>query len=556
MSIEAQGVYREHDPGDDSLYPAQEVRLELADLVDQMCRENNIKYTLIYSTLMGGIEAQGFLPNVFHFQIGMFYEDMLRFKEIFQQEYGSSAYYLLDHSNFKQFDKIDLLVMKRGAVHLPPEKQDEERYYDPGLVIVPIFNAGDTKKEYKEFVKTAAHLMSLVNARDFSYELLSTRKKIRHAKYWRKRKQLVSLKGSHDFEDLCLHLTKYENQSTRYVYIPVLKDQEGCIREKETYQDVEEILFENRKFLSIKKGKEWINAFYDKKEYESLIDQDKAFNVFAAYGWPLLRTVQDIISDLLRELDRICRKHGIKYYIMFGTLIGALRHKGFIPWDDDADVVMMFDDFCKFREIAIKELDPEKYFLRIPETDVHCTVTFATLMRVGAKRTNVYRENDQIKMWVSLDIFCMFPGNETRIAEIARDRMCRFFKTAMWAHFGADDYKFSIRKIYYKLLQRIPHIKAYELFYKIGGGHKGKITNKLMFPYIIGMFYPHGEGLTDKNNYGEPIDLEFEGMKLMAPQNYHEILTKTYGDYINPPTYGKRMPGHIKLSILDFTEMK
>lgn len=556
MSIEAQGVYRMHDAGDDSLYPAQEVRLELADLVDQMCRENNIKYTLIYSTLMGGIEAQGFLPNIFHFQIGMFYEDMLRFKEIFQQEYGDSAYYLLDHSNFKQFDKMDLLVMKRGAVHLPPEKQDEERYYDPGLVIVPIFNAGDTKKEYKEFVKTAAHLMSLVNARDFSYELLSTRKKIRHAKYWRKRKKLVSLKGSHDFEDLCLHLTKYENRSTRYVYISIIKDQEGCIREKETYQDVEEILFEDHRFLAIRKRQEWINSFYSKKEHKYFISQDKAFRVFEAYGRQLLRSVQDITTDLLGELDRICRKHEIKYYMMFGTLIGALRHKGFVPWDDDADVVMMYDDFCKFCEIAIRELDPEKYFLRIPETDPHCTVTFANLMRVGARRTSTARESDATKMWVNIDIFCLFPGNELRLIEIARDRMCRFFKTMMWAHFGADDYNFSIRKLYYKFLQKFSHLKAYEMFFKIGSHNKGGNTNKLLFPYIVGLFYRHGKGLTDKNNYGDPIDLEFEGMKLMAPQNYHEILTKTYGDYINRPLYDNRVPGHVKLSILDFTEMK
>lgn len=559
MNTSEQLIYKMHEPGDDTLYPTQEVRLELADLIDQLCKETNIKYTLIYTTLMGGVKKQGFLPNIFYFQIGMFYEDMLRFKKVFSRKYADSEYYILDYSNFKKFNKMSTLIMKKGTVRLSPERKDDEKYYDLGVEIIPIFSAGNTKEEYEEFVETANYLMQLVNTRGVVYNLLSTRTKIKNAKYWKNRRRLASLKSENDFVNLVSHLTQYENKSTHYVYLPILRNQEACVCERETYQDVTKILFEDHEFLAIKKRDEWINQFYTEKRITFFTKNNNSFHVFNAYGWQLLRTVQEISNDLLREMDRICRKHGIKYYIMFGSLVGAVRHKGFVPWDDDIDVVMMYDDFCKFREVVVGELDPEKYFFKTPQTDKHCNVTFACLARVGAERTKEEREMVDTNMGVSVDIACMFPGNELRIIEIIQDRLCRFFKTMMWAHLGADEYKrkHSIKKIYYKLLQKVSNRTAYNMFFKIGAFNKNSNTNKLLCPYTLGLFYRHGDGLTDKNNYGEPIDLEFEGMKVMAPQNYHEILQKIYGDYLDYPIYEYRLPKHMEeRTVYDFSKMK
>lgn len=81
-----------------------------------------------------------------------------------------------------------------------------------------------------------------------------------------------------------------------------------------------------------------------------------------------MRQMQLRLLDILVEIDKVCRKHNIKYWIDFGTLLGALRHKGFIPWDDDLDIAMPKEDFEKFKIIAPKEL-PDNLFLQTPETD-------------------------------------------------------------------------------------------------------------------------------------------------------------------------------------------
>ena len=73
---------------------------------------------------------------------------------------------------------------------------------------------------------------------------------------------------------------------------------------------------------------------------------------------------QEVLFELLEAFDEVCKKHHIPYMLFAGTALGAVRHEGFIPWDDDLDVVMLRPDYERFLEIAPNELDPEKYFLQ------------------------------------------------------------------------------------------------------------------------------------------------------------------------------------------------
>lgn len=83
----------------------------------------------------------------------------------------------------------------------------------------------------------------------------------------------------------------------------------------------------------------------------------------------LLEKLQKVELEMLIEVDRICRKNNIKYSIMYGTLLGAVRNGGFIPWDDDCDVVFKRDEYEKFFEACKKDLDTSKFFLQEHRTD-------------------------------------------------------------------------------------------------------------------------------------------------------------------------------------------
>ena len=77
-----------------------------------------------------------------------------------------------------------------------------------------------------------------------------------------------------------------------------------------------------------------------------------------------LKRLQTIQMDMLLEVKRICGKHNIQYSLIGGTLLGAIRHNGYIPWDDDADIGMLREDYERFRIVCETELDKEKYYFQ------------------------------------------------------------------------------------------------------------------------------------------------------------------------------------------------
>ncbi|MBS5736908.1 MAG: LicD family protein, partial [Clostridiales bacterium] len=81
-----------------------------------------------------------------------------------------------------------------------------------------------------------------------------------------------------------------------------------------------------------------------------------------------LQKLQQTETEILEEIDRLCEKHSIVYYLAGGTLLGAVRHRGFIPWDDDIDVAMPRFYFERFRDICLSELDV-RFFLLCPQSD-------------------------------------------------------------------------------------------------------------------------------------------------------------------------------------------
>lgn len=117
-----------------------------------------------------------------------------------------------------------------------------------------------------------------------------------------------------------------------------------------------------------------------------------------------LRMLQLTELEILTEFARICDMHGLRYYLVGGTLLGAVRHGGFIPWDDDIDVAMPREDYDRFAQLAPREL-AEEYFYQCPDTDPNYYLSYAKIRQNG---TEVYEErfkNSRFHKGVFVDIF-------------------------------------------------------------------------------------------------------------------------------------------------------
>lgn len=106
---------------------------------------------------------------------------------------------------------------------------------------------------------------------------------------------------------------------------------------------------------------------------------------FGEYEEKTIKSLQLVQMDLIKEFMRICDNHSLPYWACAGTALGAVRHKGYIPWDDDADIAMLRDDYEKFLKIAPSEIDSSKYVVTNFEEDPTCMTAKAFLCRKGTR---------------------------------------------------------------------------------------------------------------------------------------------------------------------------
>ena len=117
------------------------------------------------------------------------------------------------------------------------------------------------------------------------------------------------------------------------------------------------------------------------------------------------RALQLKILDMVKDIDAVCKKHNIEYYLAYGSVLGAVRHQGFIPWDDDFDIMLKYEDYNKFMKACQEDLDTKKYFVQTLETDPNYYLSFGKIRNI---QTTLIEENNKFENMVNgvyIDVF-------------------------------------------------------------------------------------------------------------------------------------------------------
>lgn len=257
-----------------------------------------------------------------------------------------------------------------------------------------------------------------------------------------------------------------------------------------------------------------------------------------------LKSVQQILLAYLLELDRICKKHNIKYFLGGGTLLGAVRHEGFIPWDDDADIMMLREDYDKFLEIAPKEM-PKWLTFQTDKTDKFCHYPFAKFRLDNTMFATVFsREHKEMHNGMSFDIFCHDKTSNNKFFRKLHIYATIFFRSMVfnkWNHRKVDNGN-KISSAICNVIKNILPISFSQWAQNVTlTMYKNKKDAKYLYDGTGRNVY-HGE--FPASYLDETIYTDFEGYKFPIPKEYDKYLTYLYGDYKTLAPLSSRLQCH------------
>lgn len=251
--------------------------------------------------------------------------------------------------------------------------------------------------------------------------------------------------------------------------------------------------------------------------------------------------LQQVQLMILKDFIEICDKYDLNYYLFYGTLIGAVRHKGFIPWDDDIDVIMFRDEYEKLIEVLKHEMT-DKYEILEPRYQNDYFLLFAKMCLKDTKYDEYWVKHVEFNLGIFIDIFVLdnVPDNKYK----------RFlYKKYCWA----------LDKLLTMNVVKI--IKPYPLYMRalsnsmntllttlrVNPKHLRKKAQKVFRKYehddteYVCDLTEDSQFILKREDLEPPIKVPFEDIEAKIPRNYDYILKLIYGDYMRIPTEDERV---------------
>ena len=258
----------------------------------------------------------------------------------------------------------------------------------------------------------------------------------------------------------------------------------------------------------------------------------------------VLEKIHSIQIEMIKKLHEYCKERGLHYSVICGSLLGAIRHRGIIPWDDDVDIALIREEYDELIK-SLKEDPIEGLFIQDYSTDPYYYQPYAKLLKENTEYIEGFRKNNKSKSGVFIDIFPLDyikkPG--MKITKFRRT-ISRFITFAIWnkekCHMEREGSKKLINGVS-KIISVLPKT------FLIKTQNKLVIRKRKDKAYVASMFSSNYE--TDRlyftvNDFATLIELPFENTVVNAPKNWEENLTRLYKDYMSLPPEDKRNSGH------------
>ena len=265
------------------------------------------------------------------------------------------------------------------------------------------------------------------------------------------------------------------------------------------------------------------------------------------------KEMQAVELEILKVLSNICEEQGLDYFIMYGTLLGAVRHKGFIPWDDDLDIMMKRADYDKLVQYLIEheeELMPYKLFS--PYNNPEYPFMIGRFCDTRYK----YEGNNEIDcgMGIFVDIYPLDGCGKSMKEVNLKGNYFRYLSSmcflASRKHFFVDHELYSSKKDIKMTIIKVP---LFVIAKTLGIKHYLKKLEKLISKYryedneYVGpttWMSNYKKDIMKKEWVDETVFIDFEGEKFRAPKEYEKILKHKYGDYMKMPPKEKQVATH------------
>lgn len=253
-----------------------------------------------------------------------------------------------------------------------------------------------------------------------------------------------------------------------------------------------------------------------------------------------LKHLQKVILEIMKDIDELCQRNHINYYLNGGSAIGAIRHQGFIPWDDDLDIMMTYDNYERFLRACREQLDPDKYYIQEGLEDWPLNYSKIKLKGTRFDEIEAYVKNEDMR-GIFVDVFKIDNTSDKRWQQriqyaFAKYRVCygmlqRTYKSASWQKKVAMALSCPMKIGFIRrfVIRQSERYNDKETEY-VASFYESKRFKKCIFK---------------RSTFGSPQYLPFEHMQLPVQADYDKYLSITFGNYMQLPPEEERQLKHL-----------